>query len=183
MSKQASLPNNSLSRIRQRGATLVVALMILLVLTVLGLASMQVTRMEERMAGNSRDVNLAFQGAEAGLRDAEERIRVQASRPTTCIAMPCWVWRKDFLTPDLRDQPLTWWTTNATEYGVAGTREVTDVTRDPLVVVEDLGFVPDSLAVGHGPPEGRNFYKITADSSGASDTAEAILESTYTRRY
>jgi type IV pilus assembly protein PilX len=169
--------------VHQRGATLVVALIILLVLTVLGLATMQVTRMEERMAGNSRDVNLAFQGAEAGLRDAEERIRLLSSRPTTCVATPCSVWRKDFLPPDLRDEPITWWTTNATEYGVAGTREVTDVTRDPLVVVEDLGFVPDSLAVGHGPPEGRNFYKITADSSGASNTAEAILESTYTRRY
>ena len=39
-----------------------------------GITAMQVTRMEERMAGNSRDVNLAFQGAEAGLRDSEARI-------------------------------------------------------------------------------------------------------------
>jgi type IV pilus assembly protein PilX len=60
---------------------------------------------------------------------------------------------------------------------------VTDVTRDPLYVVEDMGFVPDSLAIGHGPPEGRNFFRITANSSGASDTAEAVLESTYTRRF
>jgi len=167
----------------QSGATLVIAMLMLLILTVLGIASMQVTRMEERMAGNSRDVNLAFQGAEAGLRDAEEGLRVLTGRPNTCIAAPCNVWRKDFLPPDLRDQVLTWWTTNAREYGVAATRELTDVTRDPMIVVEDLGFVPDSLAIGHGPPEGRNFYKITANSSGASDSAEAILESTYTRRY
>jgi type IV pilus assembly protein PilX len=167
----------------QRGATLVVAMLMLLVLTVLGLASMQVTRMEERMAGNSRDANLAFQGAEAGLREAEEGLRVLAARPTTCITPPCDVWRKDYLTPDLRDQTLAWWQTNGREYGVAATREVPEVTRDPIIVVEDLGFVPDSLSVGHGPPEGRNFYKITANSSGASDTAEAVLESTYTRRY
>jgi len=168
---------------RQNGATLVVAMLMLLILTVLGIASMQVTRMEERMAGNSRDVNLAFQGAEAGLRDAEESLRVLAARPTTCIAAPCEIWRKDFLPPDLRDQVFAWWTANAREYGVAATKELTDITRDPLIVVEDLGFVPDSLSIGHGPPEGRNFYKITANSSGASDTAEAILESTYTRRY
>jgi Tfp pilus assembly protein PilX len=55
--------------------------------------------------------------------------------------------------------------------------------RDPLVVTESLGFVPDSLSVGHGPPEGRDFYKITANSSGASDTATAVLESTFTRRF
>jgi type IV pilus assembly protein PilX len=168
---------------RQAGATLVVALLMLLVLTVLGLASLQVTRMEERMAGNSRDVNLAFQGAEAGLRDAEEGIRVLTARPTTCVAAPCSVWREDFLPPDLRDQGFTWWAPRAREYGIAGTHEVTEVTRDPRVLVEDMGFVADSLAVGHGPPEGRNFYRVTANSSGASDTAEAILESTYTRRY
>ena len=56
-------------------------------------------------------------------------------------------------------------------------------TRDPLVVTESLGFVPDSLSVGHGPPEGRDFFKVTANSSGASDTANAVLESTYTRRF
>jgi type IV pilus assembly protein PilX len=169
---------------RQRGAALVVALLMLLVITVLGLASMQVARMEERMAGNSRDVNLAFQGAEAGLRDAEDGLRVLTARPTNCAAAPCSVWTQDFLPVDLRDQPYTtWWVPNAREYGVAGTPEVTDVTRDPLYVVEDMGFVPDSLAIGHGPPEGRNFFRITANSSGASDTAEAVLESTYTRRF
>jgi len=175
--------NCSRASFRQRGATLVVALLILLVMTVLGLATMQATRMEERMAGNSRDVNLAFQGAEAGLRDAEEGIRVLVSRPTTCSAAPCSVWRKDFLPPDLRDQLFGWWAARAREYGVAGTPEITNVTRDPLILVEDMGFVADSLTVGHGPPEGRNFYRITADSSGASNTAEAVLESTYTRRY
>ncbi len=168
---------------RQQGAALVVALLMLLVLTVLGIAAMQVTRMEERMAGNSRDVNLAFQGAEAGLRDSEARIAAMTTRPLPCSAAPCAVWHKDLLEPDLRDQILSWWTTNGTEYGVAGTAEITEVTRDPLVVTESLGFVPDSLSIGHGPPEGRDFYKVTANSTGASDTANAVLESTYTRRF
>jgi type IV pilus assembly protein PilX len=168
---------------RQKGAALVISLLMLLVMTVLGIAAMQVTRMEERMAGNSRDVNLAFQGAEAGLRDSEERIRLMSARPLDCAAAPCSVWRRDFLLADLRDSDLTWWTDHAIEYGVTGTHEVTEVTRDPLVVTESLGFVPDSLSVGHGPPEGRDFFKVTANSSGASDTANAVLESTYTRRF
>jgi type IV pilus assembly protein PilX len=167
----------------QRGAALVVALIMLLVMTVLGITAMQVTRMEERMAGNSRDINLAFQGAEAGLRDAEGRIAAMTTRPGSCGSAPCAIWRRNVLPPDVRDQLLAWWTTNGTEYGVAGTRELTEVTRDPLVVTESLGFVPDSLSIGHGPPEGRDFYKISANSSGASNTATAVLESTYTRRY
>lgn len=168
---------------RQRGAALVIALIMLLVMTVLGLTAMQVTRMEERMAGNSRDVNLAFQGAEAGLRDSEARIAAMTTRPLPCSSAPCQVWVGGQWPSDLRDELVAWWTTNGTEYGVAGTREVTEVTRDPIVVTESLGFVRDSLSIGHGPPEGRDFYKITANSSGASNTATAVLESTYTRRF
>jgi type IV pilus assembly protein PilX len=171
------------ARQRQQGAALVIALLMLLVMTVLGIAAMQVTRMEERMAGNSRDVNLAFQGAEAGLRDSEERIRSWTARPPDCATAPCVAWRRDYLPPDLRDRNLAWWTSNGVEYGVAGTQEVTESTRDPLMVIEDMGFVPDSLTVGHGPPEGRDFYKVTASSAGASNTAEAVLETTYTRRF
>lgn len=171
------------ARQRQRGAALVIALIMLLVMTVLGIAAMQITRMEERMAGNSRDLNLAFQGAEAGLRDSEARIAALTSRPAPCATPPCTVWTRGSWPTDLRDEIYTWWTTNGTEYGVASTPEVTEVTRDPRVVTESLGFFPDSLSIGHGPPEGRDFYKITANSSGASDTATAVLESTYTRRF
>jgi type IV pilus assembly protein PilX len=175
--------SNTNAQQRQRGAALVVALIMLLVMTVLGITAMQMTRMEERMAGNSRDINLAFQGAEAGLRDSEARIAALTSRPAACSTPPCTVWTRGSWLSDLRDEAYPWWTTNGTEYGVAGAPEVTEVTRDPRVVTESLGFIPDSLTVGHGPPEGRDFYKITANSSGASDTATAVLESTYTRRY
>jgi len=56
---------------RQRGVVLVVSLILLLVVTLLGITSMQGTVMEEKMAGNTRDRNLAFQAAESGLREAE----------------------------------------------------------------------------------------------------------------
>jgi len=93
------------------------------------------------------------------------------------------VWRIGSWPSDLRDELRAWWLANGTEYGVDAVAEVTEVTRDPRVITESLGFVPDSLTIGHGPPEGRDFYKITANSSGASDTATAVLESTYTRRF
>ena len=92
---------------------------------------MQMTRLEERMAGNSRDINLAFQGAEAGLRDGEERIQTHGRRPAPAPAPPCAVCQPDVLAANLRDQTLGWWTTNGREFGVAGTQEVTDSTRDP----------------------------------------------------
>ena len=169
----------------QRGAALVIALIMLLVMTVLGITAMQVTRMEERMAGNSRDVNLAFQGAEAGLRDGEERVRTLPPPPALafCSTPPCPVWNDATWTSDPRNQLLAWWNTNGIEYGVAGSREVIDNTRDPVVVTEHLMFIPDSLGMGHDETkDGRDFYKVTAYSEGASTTATAVLESTYTRR-
>jgi type IV pilus assembly protein PilX len=169
---------------RQRGAALVIALLMLLVMTVLGVAAMGVTRMEERMAGNARDLDVAFQSAEAGLRFSEERIRALTLRPNTGTAAGSAVYTLDhWKLTDLRNAALSWWTTNAIEYGTPSVREITDSTRDPLVVTEDLGFIADSLTRGHGPPEGRSFYKITSNASGATNSANAILESTYTRRY
>ena len=55
----------------QRGSALVVSLMILMVMTILGITAMGSTTLEERMANNNRQHQLAFQSAESALRDAE----------------------------------------------------------------------------------------------------------------
>lgn len=52
---------------RQRGTTLIVAMIILMVLTMLGVTALNTTTLEERMAANSQEVNRAFQAAEAGI--------------------------------------------------------------------------------------------------------------------
>lgn len=62
---------------RQRGAVLLIALIMLLLLTIIGMAGMRDTNMQEKMAGNLRDQNLAFQAAEAGLRFAEQQAKGQ----------------------------------------------------------------------------------------------------------
>lgn len=64
---------------KQQGAVLAVALIFLLVLTLLGVSSMKSTLLEEKMAGNMRDQSLAFQAAEAALRDGEAFIETLAS--------------------------------------------------------------------------------------------------------
>jgi type IV pilus assembly protein PilX len=56
---------------RQRGVTLIVALIFLVILALLGVTAARNSVMEERMAGNTRDRDLAFQAAEAGLRKFE----------------------------------------------------------------------------------------------------------------
>lgn len=64
----------SADRDRQRGAVLFVSLVILLVMTLIGVTAMQTTTLEEKMAGNMRDMNLAFQAAERALRAGEAEV-------------------------------------------------------------------------------------------------------------
>lgn len=66
-----NIHNLSQTRNSQQGAVLVVSLLILLILTILGVSSMQSSTMEEKMASNSRDRNVGFQSAEAAVRAAE----------------------------------------------------------------------------------------------------------------
>jgi len=58
----------------QSGAVMVISLIMLLLLTLIGVTGSQVTGLEEKMAGNMRDKNIAFQAAESALRDAEHDI-------------------------------------------------------------------------------------------------------------
>jgi type IV pilus assembly protein PilX len=69
----------STSRRRQQGAALFVGLILLILMALIGLAAMQSTLLQERMAGNFRILNQAFQNAEATLRLAESRIQADAN--------------------------------------------------------------------------------------------------------
>jgi Tfp pilus assembly protein PilX len=59
---------------RQTGVVLVISLIMLLALTLIGVTSSNVTGLEERMAANSKDKNLAFQAAESALRYVETNL-------------------------------------------------------------------------------------------------------------
>ncbi|WP_296217643.1 pilus assembly PilX family protein [Pseudomonas sp. UBA2684] len=64
---------------QQKGAVLAICLIMLLILTVIGVASMSNSTLQERMAGGARDYNMAFQAAEAALRVGEDYVRDQVA--------------------------------------------------------------------------------------------------------
>ena len=82
-----------------RGAALIVALILLVIITILGVASMRGTTLQERMSAHMYDRSLAFQGDEAALRALEAQIRVLGNYPPdlsetqysdgTCQVAPC----------------------------------------------------------------------------------------------
>lgn len=64
----------------QRGAVLYVALIMLILMALLGIAGMQVAGMQEKMASNYRAANRAFQNSEGVVRAAERSIEQIANR-------------------------------------------------------------------------------------------------------
>jgi type IV pilus assembly protein PilX len=73
---------------RQRGAVLYVALIMLVLIALLGVASMQVSTLQERMSANYRNTNLAFQNAESSAREAECFLGARVNRTPTGTCAP-----------------------------------------------------------------------------------------------
>ncbi|MDB5990418.1 MAG: pilus assembly protein [Herbaspirillum sp.] len=63
----------------QRGAALIIALLMLIVLLMLGIGAMRISLQSEKMSRNQRDRQIAWQAAEAALLDAEYDIGNPAS--------------------------------------------------------------------------------------------------------
>ena len=72
---------------QQRGASLIVVMLILIVVSVLGIGAAQISMMGERSARNDRDMQVAWQGAEAALMDAEFDIRGPNSSADSRVAI------------------------------------------------------------------------------------------------
>lgn len=70
----------------QQGAALLVALIMLLITTVIGLASIRGTSLSEKMSSNMYDRSLSYQGAEAALRAGEAAIEADQSLGRDCTA-------------------------------------------------------------------------------------------------
>lgn len=167
---------------RQRGVVLAVALIMLVVITLLGVSAMQVTSLEERMAGNMRDRSLAFQSAEAALRDGE-RVLTQAVLPAfngtsglygpPTDPLPVWLKSDGTLQDD------TFWSANGRAY--SGT--VNGVAAQPLYIIEEVARLPgvgESLEAGQPIPD-ITYYRITARATGGTATAIVVVQSTYRR--
>lgn len=158
----------------QRGAALAVCLVLLLVVTILGVTSMRTTTLQERMAGNMRDSNLAFQAAEAALREGEEFLQ-QATLPAFTGAGGLLQRQDD------AGQASFWgsfdWAGNSRQAPARA-----DTADEPRFVIEELPALPgegDSVAFAALPEVG--FYRVTSMGVGGTTDAVVILQSTYRR--
>jgi type IV pilus assembly protein PilX len=165
-------------RSRQSGAVLVVSLLLLLVLTILGVVMMQTTRTQERMAGNTRDLDAALQGAESALRAGEAVIQALPSLGAGDSSLPCasYCAQEGVLTVAITDPTQFNWKTQANIHATLPT--------SPAVISRYANFVPDSLDVGNDPTQaGIDYFEVDSMSNGYSGNANTTLQSTYSRRF
>lgn len=178
-------------RNNHRGVALIVSLVLLVVATLIGLAGIRGTTLQERMAANMYDRSLAFQRAESALRAAERAITEnweiaeldgQDCRPTTttlCGALP---------------EPDAVWVPVDDAHNVNGGR----APGRPEYFVQymgtgtadnklDLGSNADSNMYGSCcPKDNVAYYRVTARSSAPGDAGDrsiVVLQSTVKRAY
>ena len=183
---------------RQRGLSLITALLFMVATLILGVSVMSINVMQERMIGNTKDHNLAMQAAEAALRDGE--LNVSELAPNTTFNDDC----KDGLcTPPsqravpsalpVHDAALGFnWTVDANvrkygKYTNTAARPIVDfptVASQPRYVIEKLGamgVVPGDSLLGQ-PTDRGVAYRITARATGAREDTVVILQSIYALR-
>lgn len=166
----------------QRGAAMVIALVMLLVLTLLATASARMTLLEERMTGNTQDRNVAFQAAEAALRSGE--IVAQAPVVPTFGGANGGLYKP----ADPGDEAV-WevmdWEDAAAVHADADLDAIVNgfggATAD--YIVEQLPRVPtpgESLAAD-GTVDEATFYRVTARGVGVAGNATVTLQTTFKR--
>ena len=171
----------------QSGGALIVGLVMLLVMTVIGVAGMQATSLEEKMAGNARGRDLAFQAAETALREGEVWLRKTApldgnlrctgTAANGLDASGCYASSSQTPIWQTIENQGAW---NDSNWAVQYAGSLAQVTNPPSYIVEQL----QSVCLPGDPclmsKEGYSYYyRIIARGTGSTADAVAIVQSTY----
>lgn len=186
----------------QRGATLVIALIILLVMTIIGVTSMKSSTLQERMAGNARQKTVAKNAALTALREAEIWLTTNVDQPEDINAFTGGGGKYSAvrrpggaageLTADVTD-PDVWLAFNAADFTESSAMSTSLVSRQPRYVIEYIGrdirgSSSNPVKMLDAESQGATdlspyFFRITAIGWGRDANIYSILESTYKTGY
>ena len=170
----------------QKGISLVVSLLILVMVTLLALSVVNTSVFEERMAGNTRDRSLAFESAEYAMREAQDFLSNAVLPSFTSSGGSTGGYFRDLNTsPSGQTEEVYWrdshnWVTKSV--GATKTSGVLSGQTQPRYVIEEY---PAISCAGYSkkwpPPPPRNVYKITARGQGRTTESVVILQSWFDR--
>jgi type IV pilus assembly protein PilX len=177
------MKNHSLRK-DQSGVVLFVALMLLLILSMIGVTVARMQTVEERMARNENNRQLATQAAEAGLRYAEYQL-LNAPGESVFAGDTAGYYvisqtTGSMVTP-LTGTPPTLFSTPANVMPYAGpalSLVPAGKAQTPNIIIELVGYgsVPgDTLTPSQEPP----VYRITVQGYDADGTPSVMLQEVY----
>jgi type IV pilus assembly protein PilX len=174
---------------RQRGTALVMSLVFLVLLTIIGLTMISTVSLQEMMAGNMKDLNVAFQAAESALRDGEADVFANVS-PASGFDASC---TNGYCQPAPPGTPYVWMTvdwsdgsTTSRQYGSAtGAAPLSYVKSQPRYIIEELlasaapsaGESLSEASTGKAPTG--EYYRVTARGTGGRSDTQVLLQSTF----
>ena len=170
---------------RQAGVALFVSLVLLLILTIIGVSAVQTTSLEVRMARNDHDALLAFQAAEAALRDGEAVVQSLVSTTAFVPGGTNGLWAiGDF------GQTPPWLTAgnwSGAQSQVAQSN-VGGVAEQPRYMIEHVASVQRNVNAyqlgdpyAAGSADRIEMFRVTARGVGGSAGTSVMLQSTYGR--
>ncbi|UNK56710.1 PilX N-terminal domain-containing pilus assembly protein [Pseudoxanthomonas daejeonensis] len=153
----------------QRGAALYVALMILILLALLGIAGMQVASLQERMAANYLAVNQAFQTAERDVRLRECYIEGVVNRDGACVDGEATI-------EQICDDGF-----DATNWAAEMSTDVPQVNRVSIRAIGPCISGNSSLDMGAGPEneDPNPVYQVTVYATNEAATANAAVDTIF----
>ena len=168
----------------QQGVALIMAMVFLLMMNLLALTAVNTAALEEKMANNTGDKNVAFQAAESALLAGEIWIGGQLNKPVFNPAntIDGLHLRSMTGTPIWDESTGVWSSTDTFSYaGLSG------VSAQPRYIVEDLGEITDNkgslvLPINY-KSSGKNLFRITARGNGATGTSVTVVQSVYEKRF
>ncbi len=174
---------------KQKGVVLIVGLIMVLLMTIVGLAAIKGSGLQENMATNMRDVNITFQAAESALKNCEGLVDF-----FTVATVPEFN-NEDGLFTDRQalspPEPVASWDNDdwledgrLTEMGLtfvsAQPRCVVEQLEYPVGAFSDSGDGVDKGSMSMGEPQ---LFRVTSLAWGYTEDTRVVLQSTYKRRY
>lgn len=168
---------------KQKGMTLIVALVLVALMSIVAVSAIRGSNLQEAMAGNMRDRNIAFQSAEAALNVAEDTLTgLKVFKPEAALG------QYDDLQKPGKIPPYSWSTSDWGTKSKALSIVWDTFTAKPQYAIEFVTQVEDSVNTGGAADfDGtqnnvdKEFYRITSRDTGLTGNAEVILQATYIR--
>jgi len=186
---------NKLIQLKQSGAVLVTALVLMSILSIIAISTMRSSSMDVTIHKNMKNRSNAFQGAEAAVRAGELWLQNELGgvMPEGMDTKPdisqkqVWNYSASEI-QDIFNKNEAWWVLNGESYGPDMTNADFQVgtASEPRFIIERLGTVDDGSGVldySERLKNGIDYFRVTGYSVGTESNAAVLLQTTFALRF